>query len=87
MVKQPEKDVLTWTVVFSLLIYDDKIKNVIVDLGTFDTPEECMESIHQWWKDNNFEPGYIRTWYTNNTLVIDYGNHLGFYGIRGVCDE
>lgn len=69
------------------LIYDDKIKNVIVDLGTFNTPEECMENIYQWWKDNNFEPGYIRTWYTNNTLVIDYGNHLGFYGIRGVCDE
>ena len=60
---------------------------MFVDLGTFNTPEECMENIYQWWKDNNFEPGYIRTWYTNNTLVIDYGNHLGFYGIRGVCDE
>jgi|GEM_PF-32013 len=69
------------------LVYEDKLKDVDVDLGTFDTPEECIQSVNQWWEDNNFKPTYMRMWYTNNSLVIDYGNHLGFYVIKGINDE
>lgn len=70
-----------------------KVANFVMDgplcviLGTFDTPEECIQSIDQWWEDNHFKPAYIHMWYTNNSLVIDYGNHLGFYVIKGINDE
>lgn len=69
------------------LIYDDKLNNVEVDLGTYDTPDRCMQELEQWWSDHNFKPYYLRTWYSNNTLVIDYGNHLGFYCIKAIVEE
>lgn len=69
------------------LVYSDKLNGVLVDLGTYDTPDECLEIVYLWWEKNNFKPNYIRQWYSNNALIIDYGNQTGFYEIRGVCDE
>ena len=69
------------------LVYSDRLNGVLVDLGTYNTPDECLEIVYQWWDMNNFKPNYIRQWYSNNALIIDYGNQTGFYEIRGVCDE
>lgn len=49
--------------------------------GIFDTFEEAMESIYDWWKINNFEPRYVRYWTIDGVTKIDYGFHNVFYYI------
>ena len=49
--------------------------------GIFDTFEEAMESIYDWWKVNNFEPRYVRYWTKDGVTKIDYGFHHMFYYI------
>lgn len=49
--------------------------------GVFDTFEEAMDSIYDWWEKNNFKPQYIRRWTKDGVTTIDYGSHNMFYYI------
>lgn len=49
--------------------------------GIFDTFEEAMDSIYDWWEKNNFNPPYIRRWTEDGITTIDYGFHNMFYYI------
>lgn len=49
--------------------------------GIFDTFEEAMESIYDWWGKNEYEPYYVRYWTKNGVTTIDYGFHHMFYYI------
>ena len=49
--------------------------------GVFDTHEEAMDSIYEWWETNNFNPLYIRRWTKDGVTTIDYGSHNMFYYI------
>lgn len=49
--------------------------------GVFDTFEEAMDSIYEWWEENNFNPPYIRRWTKDGVTTIDYGLHDMFYYI------
>ena len=56
-------------------------KDVEETFGTYNTLNEAVESIRDWWKLNNFNPYYTRHWKQNNIYVIDYGCHSCFYHI------
>lgn len=49
--------------------------------GVFDTFDEAMDSIYDWWELNNFKPPYIRRWTEDGITTIDYGFHHMFYYI------
>lgn len=49
--------------------------------GIFNTFEEAMDSIYEWWEVNNFEPRYVRYWTKDGVTKIDYGFHHMFYYI------
>lgn len=49
--------------------------------GVFDTFEEAIDSIYEWWETNNFTPPYIRRWTKDGVTTIDYGLHDMFYYI------
>lgn len=52
----------------------------------FDTYEEAMDSIYEWWEANNFKPPYTRRWTENGVTTIDYGLHDMFYYIREISN-
>lgn len=52
--------------------------------GVFSTMEEAQDSVINWWKQNNFEPPYIRQWCTGNKIIWDYGSHTCFYEFHKV---
>ena len=47
--------------------------------GTFSTLEEAQQSVMDWWKENNYEPPYVRQWTHDNVTIWDYGSHTCFY--------
>ena len=47
--------------------------------GVFPTLEEAQQSVRDWWKENNFEPYYVREWTHENITIWDYGSHTCFY--------
>lgn len=49
--------------------------------GVFNTFEEAMDSIYDWWEANEFTPPYIRRWTKDGVTTIDYGLHNMFYYI------
>ena len=49
--------------------------------GVFNTFEEAIDSIYDWWEKNNFKPPYIRRWTEDRVTAIDYGFHNMFYYI------
>ena len=49
--------------------------------GVFDTYEEALDSIYEWWEANSFNPPYIRRWTKDGVTTIDYGSHNMFYYI------
>ena len=61
-------------------------KNYLNDVenihGKYNTLEDAISSIHDWWDKNNFSPPYIRVWTTDNITNIDYGSHFCFYEIH-----
>lgn len=52
--------------------------------GVFDTYEEALDSIYEWWEENSFNPPYIRRWTKDGVTTIDYGFHDMFYYIREI---
>lgn len=52
--------------------------------GTYDTWQEAMDSIHDWWDKNNYIPPMVRYWTKGGVTTIDYGYHYTFYRIREV---
>nr|DAG84851.1 MAG TPA: Protein damX division, peptidoglycan binding domain [Caudoviricetes sp.] len=53
--------------------------------GTFNTFDEAMQSIFDWWKKHDYKPPYIRQWKSmrddKEITHIDYGLHSAFYQI------
>lgn len=49
--------------------------------GEFDTHEQALQSIHDWWNKNDYKPVYVRMWTRNGVSTIDYGFHHMFYKI------
>lgn len=49
--------------------------------GVFDTFDEAMDSIYDWWEKNDFKPPYIRRWTEDGITTIDYGLYDMFYYI------
>ncbi|EMG27513.1 hypothetical protein LFLEISCH_10759 [Listeria fleischmannii subsp. fleischmannii LU2006-1] len=49
--------------------------------GTYNSLDEAMESIYEWWELNEFDPPYIRHWTIDGKTTIDYGHHHIFYYI------
>lgn len=68
------------------LTWEDRRENptLIKEHGSFDTHEEAMQSIYDWWSKNEFSPPYIRTWLRDNVATVDYGSHYLFYKITEV---
>lgn len=54
--------------------------------GKFNTLDEAMDSVRDWWKKNNFEPNYVRQWKHENITIWDYGSHVCFYHFVEVDD-
>ncbi len=53
--------------------------------GTFNTADEAMKSIQDWWKKNNFKPRYVRQMMDENGAIWwDYGLHRAFYVLKEV---
>lgn len=52
--------------------------------GQFDTLAEAIQSVHDWWKKNDYQPVYIRQWTVDGETTIDYGFHQMFYIIKEV---
>lgn len=56
--------------------------------GIYNSLEEAKESVRQWWKQNGYEPYYIREWSPRKGVYTwDYGSHIFFYQFRAVGDE
>ncbi|WP_270997863.1 hypothetical protein [Listeria seeligeri] len=55
--------------------------------GEFDSFNEAMQSIREWWALNEFEPPYVRFWTLNNRTTIDYGPHYMFYYIHELAQK
>lgn len=53
--------------------------------GIYNTFDEAMQSIKDWWNKNDYKPSYIIYHTTEDGLTtIDYGLHYSFYYIREV---
>lgn len=55
--------------------------------GTFPTLKEAQQSVMDWWKQNNYEPPYVRQWTRDNVTIWDYGSHTCFYHFVEVNNE
>ena len=67
--------------------WENKLTNEINIHGTFETLQDALQSIYDWWDKNEFTPRYIRHWNTGNRATIDYGSQHMFYYISEVEDE
>lgn len=49
--------------------------------GSYDTFEQAMQSIKDWWKENDYQPRYYRVIEHGRSFMIDYGLYDCFYEI------
>lgn len=49
--------------------------------GSYNTFEQAMQSIRDWWHYNGFTPPYYRIMHNPLGITIDYGSHYCFYHI------
>lgn len=56
--------------------------------GSYDTFEQAMQSIVDWWKENNFHPPYYRIMKHGQSSMVDYGLYDCFYEIvkEDICE-
>ena len=54
-------------------------KKVTKKHGKFNTLQEAKQSVLDWWKQNNFEPPYVREIQDEQETIWDYGSHVCFY--------
>lgn len=64
----------------------DNRNKIYNEHGVFNSFKEAYQSILDWWKQNDFDPGYVRYWTKGVVTTIDYGNHYCFYEIVEVED-
>lgn len=52
----------------------------------FDTFDDAIQSIYDWWDKNDYTPNYVRYWKSSksNMWTIDYGFHHMFYYIEEI---
>lgn len=58
-----------------------QIKRLKEQRGSYDTFEQAMQSIKDWWKANNYKPRYCRVIEHGHSFMIDYGLCDCFYEI------
>ena len=61
------------------VVCDENHKKVTKKHGKFNTLQEAKQSVLDWWKQNNFEPPYVRETQDENEVWWDYGSHVCFY--------
>ena len=50
--------------------------------GSFNTVEDAMQSIKDWWDKHDFRPSYYQLTDYGDSVTIDYGQHNCFYEIK-----
>lgn len=50
--------------------------------GSYDTYEQAMQSIIDWWEEHDYQPPYYRVMKHGKTAMIDYGLYDCFYEIK-----
>lgn len=72
------------------LVWKYPKKHIIDFIAPFSTQQNALDSMYGWWKQNDYEPPYVRMSkskatflddYTFDTLWIDYGSYHMFYEI------
>lgn len=52
--------------------------------GQFDTLQEAIDSVYAWWKQNKYDPVYVRQFTIDGNTTLDYGFHHMFYVIKEI---
>lgn len=52
--------------------------------GVFGTVDKAIESIYDWWTQNDYNPPYVRMWTVDGVTTLDYGFHHMFYKIKEI---
>lgn len=52
--------------------------------GVFGTLDKAVQSIYDWWTQNNYNPPYVRMWTVDGVTTLDYGFHHMFYKIKEI---
>ena len=52
--------------------------------GVFGTLDKAIESIYDWWTQNDYNPPYVRMWTVDGVTTLDYGFHHMFYKIKEI---
>lgn len=60
----------------------NQTKQIKEQHGSYDTFEQAMQSIKDWWKENDFQPRYYRVIEHGQSFMIDYGLYDCFYEIE-----
>jgi complete genome len=55
--------------------------------GSYDTFEQAMQSIRDWWQENDYRPRYYRVIEHGQSFTIDYGLYNCFYEIEFESNE
>lgn len=52
--------------------------------GVFGTLDKAIQSIYDWWTQNEYNPSYVRMWTVDGVTTLDYGFHHMFYKIKEI---
>lgn len=52
--------------------------------GVFGTLDKAVQSIYDWWTQNDYNPPYVRMWTVDGVTTLDYGFHHMFYKIKEI---
>ncbi|WP_459606035.1 hypothetical protein, partial [Bilophila wadsworthia] len=52
--------------------------------GVFGTLDKAVQSIYDWWTQNDYNPPYVRMWTVYGVTTLDYGFHHMFYKIKEI---
>lgn len=52
--------------------------------GVFGTLDKAVQSIYDWWAQNEYNPSYVRMWTVDGVTTLDYGFHHMFYKIKEI---
>lgn len=55
--------------------------------GVYNTLEEAIQSVYDWWHLNDYSPIYVRQYTVNGVTALDYGFHSMFYKIKEIQVE
>lgn len=52
--------------------------------GVFGTLDKAIQSIYDWWTQNDYNPPYVHMWTVDGVTTLDYGFHHMFYKIKEI---